>query len=417
MKLLIEKKYQSISIILFLFPIFLSAFRLETDSFDFYYYYIVIILLSPLFFLIDLKIDKKFLLVLLYFLFVSFMNVIIGNVSLLFTLKQIIAIAVIYYYFYMSFKVINFNVLKIFKIYILIALTLAIINIVIFLSSLLHIEILYDLRWFIPTYQVSYTGNGLFRAHSILQEPSHFCKVMAPAVFISIYTILNHKNYFLNKKASFIIILSILLSFSSIGFLVLMFSILIYLFVYKKHSYRYFFLLFPIFFFIIGYITFPDFQMRVYDTYIGLFELQSDELNKINLSSYVLVNHLNVGYHNFLNNPIFGAGLGSHGYNYEKYAFVVNDLMRMLNKDDASSLLLRVFSELGLIGLLMILLFIKNFSINHKYATCDLHVKLVNNASLLFLLIELIRGGNYIGLGVPFFIWMYYFSYKKVING
>lgn len=396
---------------LLLSPIFFSAFRIETSSFDLYFYYLVVFFIFVSFFLVEHSINNRLLFIILYLFISSFINVILGNVNLSSVIKQLLNIILMYYYFYCVFKVSNFNIKLLFKWYLTFSVFFSISNLLIFIISILGITTLYDLTWFIPTYQVTFSEVGFFRAHSFFQEPSHYCLALSPAFYVAINSLLKG-NILLKKTYSVIIVIGMFLTFSSTGYLAFFISFIVYITVTNSNKRMYIFSIVPVIALYFAYLLNPDFSMRINDTVSGLIQMESSNLGKMNLSSFVIVNHLNVAINNFSTNPLLGGGLGSHGFNYEKYAFVVNDLMRMLNKHDAGSLFIRVLSELGIVGIWAMYYFLFRFRLSKKKFRSN-ELLIINNSSLVFLLLNQIRGGNYTVLGLPFFVWLYYHSCKK----
>lgn len=109
-----------------------------------------------------------------------------------------------------------------------------------------------------------------------------------------------------------------------------------------------------------------------------------------------------------------GTGLGTHKDSYERLYSETNFRLYGLNKDDAYSIFTRVYSELGLIGLLLLFLFIiKNTNRNSP----------VNIMALAYIINSLITGGHYTTTGQIFFYFLLYYtrlrrqkSTKKAIN-
>jgi O-antigen ligase len=150
--------------------------------------------------------------------------------------------------------------------------------------------------------------------------------------------------------------------------------------------------------------------MRVDDT-ISILN-NTDKLENTNASTFALLSNARVTYEAVKENPIFGAGLGSHAITYQKYIgklINVENAQILLNIEDANSLFLRILSEMGLFGLIIFISFLMKYHISKKYDN-DKYLYVVNNAVLSMFVIRLLRFGHYFTTGFFFFFWIYYFS-------
>ena len=148
-------------------------------------------------------------------------------------------------------------------------------------------------------------------------------------------------------------------------------------------------------------------QMRLIDTY-KVFETFSDPRTIIdkNASTAVLQSQL----YSAWNAPSrwIGTGLGTNSQSFQNafrsffsradhYSFLD------LNADDAYSLGIRIFSEMGIIGLLLYLWFVIRHFNKQNY---------LNICALSILVAYFFRGGSYFSNGVIFFHFLYYYSSK-----
>jgi predicted membrane protein len=84
------------------------------------------------------------------------------------------------------------------------------------------------------------------------------------------------------------------------------------------------------------------------------------------------------------------------------------------NAKDASSMFLRIASELGLFGILLVLFFlVSHYFIVHKEDLDGLVLKMISAAFLVTILLQLFRQGNFILNGFPFYVYGYYFAWKQ----
>ena len=106
---------------------------------------------------------------------------------------------------------------------------------------------------------------------------------------------------------------------------------------------------------------------------------------------------------------ICGTGLGTHKDSYERLNPESFNSYRLygLNKDDAYSITTRIYSELGLIGIFVMILFL--------YKNINRH-NVGNMMALGYLLNRLITGGHYTTTGMFLFLFLFYYTNKKSIQ-
>ena len=240
-------------------------------------------------------------------------------------------------------------------------------------------------------------------------EPTHFAISMTPALFVSLTAIFN-KNYFcLSKLSGILIITSVLLTFSTVAYIAILISLV---FIFSKIWKLKYLLIIPVFIFC-AYTYIPEIRLRVTDT-LNLIN-GSKKAVELNLSTYALASNAFVAGKSFFDNPLFGHGLGSHPVSY-------NDLLRsgasggfwrnnsvILNREDAGSLFLRLLSETGLFGILLVIYFIFKYRIKN---TNNKTLQIISNAIFIMFTMQLLRQGHYFYNGLFFFVWLYYFAYK-----
>ena len=124
---------------------------------------------------------------------------------------------------------------------------------------------------------------------------------------------------------------------------------------------------------------------------------------------------------NFSTNYFFGTGFGSHPVAFEKYS-VTKDITVGgfdLNSQDANSMLLRLISETGLFGtLLMLTITFGSFVRRREDPDIPEYFWIVSGGIITMILTNLLRQGHYFLNGFPFFIWLYYYNklnFKKFI--
>lgn len=127
-----------------------------------------------------------------------------------------------------------------------------------------------------------------------------------------------------------------------------------------------------------------------------------NDFEMLNLSSYSILSNLWVASQAPMR--MTGTGLGSHELNYER-VYQSDDPKYGSNKTDAYSLLIRIYSEFGYLGLFLFFVFLIKF-----YNPAN-----VMSKCMIFLFISMgVRGGHYTLYGVVFFSFFYYYLHKKL---
>jgi O-antigen ligase len=127
----------------------------------------------------------------------------------------------------------------------------------------------------------------------------------------------------------------------------------------------------------------------------------------------VLYNNYYIAKENFKRNPLFGTGLGSHPIAFDKYSLTKSsDVIQItFNKADANSMFLRLLSETGLYGVIFIIYFL----VRHYFwrgKSADDENWIISNALAIIIILYLLRQGHYFLNGFPFFLWLYYYTWK-----
>lgn len=314
-------------------------------------------------------------------------------------------------YFHLIIEHYKFNLERLFKIYMSACYIFAVIGVVQFVAFYLGITPLYRFNWILNKWSFSPGGLGL-RVNSIFSEPAYVAASLAPAMFVSLYNITTHSSLFLTKKKGIVIVLMYFLSFSSLGIFAF-FIALVFLLVRKG------FITAAVFAgpltalaFFLAYHTIDEFKERIDGTY-EIFSEQNIYSYDIHGSSFVLYNNYHVATTNFLKNPLFGSGLGSHLIAFDKYSLTnqVGVVDIEFNSADANSMFLRLLSETGIFGTGFFIFFlIKNYlprkrALNEEYW-------LISVGCLIIIIVHLVRQGHYFYNGFPFFIWLYYYASK-----
>lgn len=408
---------------LLVFNIFAGAFCVFRQPFEFYPGYVFILAFLAVYILRYRRvvINANFLVLLVIFTTSSLVNVYLGNVTLFLMTKQVLGILITGAAYYLLIKVNNYDINRLFKIYLRIALVVAAIGIFQEFSYLVGFKIGYDYSWMwmIRKWAV---GNAeklrLLRVNSIFMEPSHFAISMAPAFFVSFINVFKHPIFSLRLKwDSLIIVASYILTFSAVAYIAILISILIFL--YSK-GLRYLLwagIIMPILAFS-AYISLLDIRMRINDT--AAFFIYPRVTPDTHMSVYSLVSNAFVAFNSFIDNLLFGLGLGSHPVSYDKFLSlgVAKGLMQYnyltskypeVCKGDAGSLFLRLLSETGLFGIIAVFYFIFKFRVK---SDSNKNLLIISNAVFILFILQLLRQGHYFYNGLFFFVWIYYFAYR-----
>jgi hypothetical protein len=381
------KKYLIYSSI---FAIFSEAFFFNIII-DWKLFYLIIFVNSFLLFkLKKIALNLYFVLLLLFCLIHGMLAYSIISIPYNFMLSQIIGIAITgaYYYNFISF----YNREELIAIYLKISLFIAVIA--------------YPLYFFNIT--ISSTDP---RLHSVFKEPAHYVIVILPACYYYFKT----KSY---KKFA-ILLGTILLSASSLGYIGIALLLILPNLTFKKLGYVFAILPVVLVAFYYTYKELPFLQLRVDDTYNSLNVINNGKFNEnTNLSSYVLISNLYIAKKNINDHPL-GSGIGSHHYMHTKrYLKEMRppEYLKIQKKEtdnsfDANSLFTRICSEFGVIGFLFILLVLyetsKSFQNNKMFLAQGIFI---------YFLLKLLRDGTYFPPELFFFVWLFYFSFKDYKN-
>jgi len=335
-------------------------------------------------------------------------------------LKQFIGIAMTAFFFYLLLKVNRYDVKGMFKIYLNIALVIALIGIVQEASYLIGFKPGYDFSYIMPPFwRISLTNRNalvLLQVNSILPEPSHFCNVMTPAFFVSLASFLKDSFRFQARWKSLIIIAAYLLASSTTGYIAVLFCLLLVAYNYRKARYIIAAGLIMCALFSFLYCNSVEFRMRIASSLDVL--TGKKEAVDTNQSTFAFFTNAQVACYSLMNNPLFGGGIGSHQVSYDKEIgkrIPDLELSHPINRKDAASMFLRLISETGLFGTLAFLFFIFKFHLPMRRDRTS-YMWVINNAILAMFFIKLLRMGHYFIDGFFLFFWIYYFTYKLGIT-
>lgn len=357
-------------------------------GFDFKLFYPIILfnlLLILFFFPKIVTFNKMYFLIISFLLFSGAFSVLNGTNNIYLFLEQFFGIFLISFYYLLFYKLFNKeDLVSIFEVYVRFCVFISIIG--------------------VPLYIVDFINIGTAaRFKSILTEPAHFIAIILPALFYVFYK---------KQRKKIIIFGSVFFAaMSSLGFL----SLLINFFINRRINFKT--ILYSLVF--ISIIIYPIYsynetiKFRVDDSVKVLTE---SNLTGVNLSTFSLFSNVFVSIESFKSSPLIGRGLGSHILSREIFLNKIDgiegfDQYITLNAKDANSLFARVTSDLGLIGIFFVLLFMKRNYVN-GYSINGI----ISKSILGYFICKLIRDGHYFSPEMYFFVFFYYYNHKNFID-
>lgn len=399
--------------------LFGSGYVFFKSPFEFYFHYILLFPLTAIF-LVKFGIPKFYMKLFIVPFLIGLIHVVIGN-NILFTFYKIFAgISISILFFYYVLEKYNFNSFTIFEIYCNACWILCLIAIIQIISFILGFEYGYNFSWILNKWGVVRGGIIGFRVNSILPEPTYLATSLSPAVYVSVRNLIKKNSFIFSKYQSIIVILISVLTTSTIGYLGIIISVILSLEILR---FRYIFLavLISIGGYFIAYNNVSDFSSRV-NSAKGLWIEEDFNITNTNNSSFVLYNNLHVAKQNLLNYPLFGTGLGSHETAFKKHT-LTKSLIQYdfeFNVKDGNSLFVRLCSETGLLGLFFVIIIIIKGFVNKPSFNLEIdRHKIISHAIFVFIVLVLIRQGNYMLNGLPLMFLLYHYnrvSYNEKIN-
>ena len=403
--------------ILIMVSVFLNSYVFFKKPFEGYFHYLIFLTLIPLF-LLKYGYPKYLIKLFLWFIAVGLTYVFQGLYPFFDFIKIFGGMFMSFTFYHYVLKYYQFNLLQLFSVYLKWSYIMSIIGIIQLVSYKIGFVYGYNFRWILNKWGVVEGGVFGIRINSVFSEPSGLAAALAPAVFVSVYNILHKKNFILSKRASLILIFTYIISSSSTAYIGL---ILIFVLVTMSIKFRYLLIGIGIgiLFFTSFYSISNEFKSRV-DSSIGLWVYQDYSIDNTNTSSFVLYNNMHVALESVKENPFFGTGLGSFKAAYDKHSLTKNiEVIAYdfeFNTADGNSLLVRILVELGLVGMfIMLVLMIKGF-IYLRTEEELIQYRIISQAILILIFLNLLRQGNYFLNGFPLFILMYYYNWQGYIK-
>ncbi|MCJ8314180.1 MAG: hypothetical protein MJK11_14595 [Pseudomonadales bacterium] len=243
----------------------------------------------------------------------------------------------------------------------------------------------------------------LYRVDSIFTEPSHFAYFISFGLFAGIKS-LEKSSFFsslVSKKQFVIIMVAFLMTFSFSMYFVL---ILFVFFTVLKPNFKSILIGGGIFF-ILAIVS----TSEVVSTKINkIVNFNSIDVENSGATIFAIYSNAYITYKTLEDhNYIFGSGMNSHRLNYDKYIIDLIDKDHRLygtNSVDASSMFLKILSDFGVLGLVLVLCFFIFYRVRGRYS--DLSV-----VALFALISYMTRTGDYGSVVFTLFFSMYFAVY------
>lgn len=253
------------------------------------------------------------------------------------------------------------------------------------------------------------------RIHVVFDEPGYFACFLIPAVATVMVDEKERSRVGLANVCGLIV--AMLLTFATIGYFGIGIAVLFRFctFLSSRKRIGQFIGVSVVALFVVCWIAnsesklVEDVRMKFFETYSNVLNDEVDEFESLNLSTFASLSNLWVARH--APSRLFGTGLGTHEISYDKSGYsprredFVGDPETGLgyNYTDAYSLATRIYSEFGLVGIaLFVVWLIARFNKGSA----------INVGVFAYLLSMCVRGGHYFRYGMVFFVIIYSFTSK-----
>lgn len=366
--------------------------------FEFYLEFLC--LLTALFLLFregyKIKISKNLYFGLFFAIVYSVTLIILNHSPIVKYIQQLILIIPFVLGYGVYFNINRDSLDKIFQNYLKVAFIVAVLGIIQFL---IYFATNINIFQFIYHRATTLIAPRFMRITSIIDEPGYLSYLLTPAIC---YYIFNGVRGNFKKFAT--LFFCFLLTFSTASFLIF-FLILIYK-VWLRHK----FLVigfFALIFFTVPLLLSSDIEdknssgidgivMRIADTYNGVRDMDPHAFEALNASSYATLTNIWVAIN--ADDRVFGTGLGTHESNYNQL-YQSDYYLYGLNSKDGYSLFIRIFSEFGIIGcFIMLIFFLRNINTHN----------ILNLCAFFILISFLLKGGHYVRYGLIFWFFLFF---------
>lgn len=332
-------------------------------------------------------------------------NSLLGNNTFPLFLIQFIPVVLCYITF--SNVISKFSINEIFSVYWKFGYVMSVIGLVESVIALLNLRQLTVLPLIFTYTKFDYRVMSLVKVCSLCREPSFLTYFLVPLTVLILLSNLLPGSIdtgfepLKNKKQCFCIFAAYILTFSALAYLGIFFVLLIIWMRMKLSFSKCFFPAVIILGSLSAYFFISEIKYRVDDTFDVFFV--SHNLDKVNLSTYALYSNFRVSTKTFENTWGIGSGMGSYELMYDRFnIFTWNKQKILLNREDANSAFLRIFSELGIPGIICVVTYLLKYRVDIKKRN-----NMYSTSVLILLLLLLIRQGNYTHCCSVMFVCLY----------
>ena len=331
---------------------------------------------------LSIRFSSKLIILLLYMLLITIINTIDFSIirGFLFFVIELIA-----FYFWMDD---NQSFSKFQKILYMVSVFLSIYGIIQEIAFFFNIPQLYDLSIYGFGFKVGEIRNGILSVTSFYSEPSHCATFISWGLWIGLTG--RNKLSFVSITKNICILLCAFFTQSAIVYICVFVVLIAYVCIYQKNimkKAKWFAIA------IIGVLALflvKDNAISAVLNRLNQFENISTTTGQ-DLSALSLVSNFKIAVEKMKDGFIFGTGFDTHRLYYDHYiSEIYGTLYMYLNINDAGSLYTRVFSEFGIIGVLIFIYFIvKKFFHNIR------NNNMVGFSFILMFSILIMRNGQY----------------------
>lgn len=249
----------------------------------------------------------------------------------------------------------------------------------------------------------------LIQVTSIAGEPGMFAQVLLPAVIFTLEKILKRKKIRLND---IVILIAYLWTFTAIAFFSLgVYGIIKFMILLKDKQLKNILIFILILgigsVLILSKIKTEAIERKIIESFNSILNFDTLNYYKLNLSSFALFSNIKAAINS--NNYFLGNGFGSIEEVYYRYFLLKDHTFYGWNATDGYSLLVRIFSEFGIVGIILIVFYVlRNINLNKK----EYYMRTINLSALLGIISYFIRGGSYFMQGTIIFFLFLIFTKK-----
>jgi len=352
---------------------------------------------------------SKRLLIIFFLLFLhGVFNIALENLSPVYFFKVYFSTLIYFWAFSLLFNA-TCDYDKILKIYLFYCVVVAIIGLAQAGCYLLNIGFCYDFSWLAKGWSFAPGGPVGIRLNSILYEPSQVAFTMGAAISLATLRLFGTAKRFFSLSGAVCILIFAILSHSSTVVVVILFTVL--LFVIKPRRLVFILAVMPVLFMVVvGTEYFASTQHKL----MGLITLfsGSQNMSAVDATTFTLFMNAQVAWENLTTTYFMGGGLGSHEKAFDAMLGQQTLPFNVYNSTSAGNLVIRTTSELGIVGVAALVLFIV-YQVS-RIPSLITRYQVVYIALTCGVIAFMVRNGSYSHYGIAFYISMFAFYSRAV---